>query len=45
MAGTAAPRGAFDIVPRALRVLVTDGIVMEILLAMFLNLPMPKEEK
>jgi NCS2 family nucleobase:cation symporter-2 len=40
----AAPPGAFDIVPQALRILVTDGIVMGILLAMFLNLVWPKEE-
>ena len=39
----AAPPGAFDIVPQALRILVTDGIVMGILLAMFLNLIWPKE--
>lgn len=30
-------------VPQALRILVTDGIVMGILLAMVLNLVMPKE--
>jgi uric acid transporter len=41
----AAPPGAFDIVPQALRILVTDGIVMGILLAMLLNLIWPKEEK
>ena len=41
----AAPAGAFDIVPQALRILVTDGIVMGILLAMFLNLIWPKEAK
>ena len=41
----AAPPQAFDIVPQALRILVTDGIVMGILLAMFLNLIWPKEEK
>ena len=40
----AAPPGAFDIVPQALRILVTDGIVMGILLAMFLNLVWPKED-
>ena len=39
----AAPPGAFDVVPQALRILVTDGIVMGILLAMLLNLVMPKE--
>lgn len=38
----AAPPGAFDAVPQALRILVTDGIVMGILLAMFLNIVMPK---
>ena len=41
----AAPPGAFDIIPQALRILVTDGIVMGILLAMFLNLIWPKESK
>jgi NCS2 family nucleobase:cation symporter-2 len=41
----AAPPGAFDAIPQALRILVTDGIVMGILLAMVLNLLMPKEEK
>jgi NCS2 family nucleobase:cation symporter-2 len=41
----AAPPGAFDIVPQAMRILVTDGIVMGILLAMLLNLVWPKEEK
>jgi len=41
----AAPPGAFDAVPQALRILVTDGIVMGILLAMGLNLLMPKEER
>lgn len=40
----AAPPGAFDVVPQAMRILVTDGIVMGILLAMFLNLVMPKDE-
>ena len=39
----AAPPGAFDVIPQALRILVTDGIVMGILLAMVLNLVMPKE--
>src|SRR6185436_8510417 len=39
----AAPPQAFDIVPQALRILVTDGIVMGILLAMLLNLVWPKE--
>lgn len=41
----AAPPGAFDAIPQALRILVTDGIVMGILLAMVLNLVFPKEEK
>jgi uric acid transporter len=41
----AAPPGAFDVIPQALRILVTDGIVMGILLAMFLNLVWPREEK
>ena len=41
----AAPPGAFDAVPQALRILVTDGIVMGILLAMGLNLLFPKEER
>ena len=40
----AAPPGAFDAIPQALRILVTDGIVMGILLAMVLNLVFPKEE-
>ena len=39
----AAPPGAFDAIAPALRILVTDGIVMGILLAMVLNLVMPKE--
>ena len=39
----AAPPGAFDAIPQALRILVTDGIVMGILLAMVLNLLFPKE--
>jgi uric acid transporter len=41
----AAPPGAFNAVPEALRILVTDGIVMGILLAMFLNLIWPREEE
>ena len=41
----AAPPGAFEAIPQALRILVTDGIVMGILLAMGLNLLFPKEEK
>jgi NCS2 family nucleobase:cation symporter-2 len=41
----AAPPGAFDAVPQALRILVTDGIVMGIILAMLLNIVMPREEK
>jgi len=40
----AAPPGAFDAIPQALRILVTDGIVMGILLAMVLNLVFPKED-
>ena len=40
----AAPPSAFDAIPQAVRVLVTDGIVMGIVLAMFLNILMPKEE-
>ena len=39
----AAPPGAFDVIHHSLRILVTDGIVMGILLAMVLNLLMPKE--
>jgi len=39
----AAPPGAFNAIPQALRILVSDGIVMGILLAMLLNLVMPKE--
>lgn len=41
----AAPPGAFDAIPQALRILVTDGIVMGILLAMFLNAVLPREEE
>jgi NCS2 family nucleobase:cation symporter-2 len=41
----AAPPGAFDAIPPAIRILVTDGIVMGILLAMVLNLILPREEK
>jgi len=40
----AAPPGAFDAIPQALRILVTDGIVMGILLAMLLNIVMPQEK-
>jgi len=39
----AAPPGALNAIPEALRILVNDGIVMGILLAMVLNLVMPKE--
>ena len=39
----AAPPGAFDAIPQAFRVLVTDGIVMGILLAMFLNIFFPQD--
>jgi NCS2 family nucleobase:cation symporter-2 len=38
----AAPPGAFDAIPQAIRVLVTDGIVMGILLAMILNIVLPR---
>ena len=41
----AAPPGAFDAIPQALRILVTDGIVMGIMLAMFLNAVLPREEE
>ena len=37
----AAPPGAFDAIPQALKILVTDGIVMGILLAMILNAVLP----
>ena len=37
----AAPPGAFDVIAPALRILVTDGIVMGILLAMILNAVLP----
>lgn len=39
----AAPPAAFDVVPQALKILVTDGIVMGIMLAMFLNIVLPRE--
>jgi uric acid transporter len=39
----AAPLGAFDVVPQALKILVTDGIVMGIMLAMLLNIVLPRE--
>jgi len=39
-----APPNAFEAIPQAARVLVTDGIVMGIMLAMFLNIVMPKED-
>ncbi len=39
----AAPPGTFNAIEPALRILVSDGIVMGILLAMILNLLMPKE--
>jgi NCS2 family nucleobase:cation symporter-2 len=39
-----APPGAFEAIPQSLRILVTDGIVMGILLAMVLNLIFPKED-
>lgn len=41
----AAPPGAFEIVPQALRILVTDGIVMGILLAMLLNIVLPHGDR
>ena len=41
----AAPPNAFDAIPQALRILVTDGIVMGIILAMVLNLVLPPEER
>lgn len=40
----AAPPNAFDAIPQAVRVLVTDGIVMGIMLAMLLNIAMPRED-
>ena len=39
----AAPPMAFDAIPQAIRILVTDGIVMGILLAMILNIILPKD--
>lgn len=39
----AAPPGAFDVIPQALKILVTDGIVMGIMLAMLLNIVLPRE--
>ena len=39
----AAPPGAFDAIAPAIRVLVTDGIVMGILLAMVLNIVLPRD--
>jgi uric acid transporter len=39
----AAPPGAFDAIAPAIRVLVTDGIVMGILLAMILNIVLPRD--
>ena len=39
----AAPPAAFDVVPQAVKILVTDGIVMGIMLAMFLNIVLPRE--
>ncbi len=41
----AAPPNAFDAIPAELRILVTDGIVMGIILAMLLNLVLPQERK
>jgi NCS2 family nucleobase:cation symporter-2 len=40
----AAPPGAFDAVPQAIRIVVSDGIVVGILMAMGLNLLMPQSE-
>ncbi len=40
----AAPPGSFDALPHAIRILVTDGIVMGILLAMILNVIPQKHE-
>lgn len=40
---TFAPPGAFDAVPAALRIIVTDGIVMGILSAVILNLLLPAD--
>jgi uric acid transporter len=39
----AAPPGAFDAIPQALRILASDGIVMGIILAMVLNFVLPSE--
>ena len=39
----AAPPNAFVAIPQAIRVLVTDGIVMGILLAMVLNIVLPRD--
>jgi xanthine/uracil permease len=39
----AAPAAAFDVIPQAVKVLVTDGIVMGIMLAMLLNIVLPRE--
>jgi NCS2 family nucleobase:cation symporter-2 len=41
----AAPPNAFDVVPQALRILVTDGIVMGIILAMLLNIILPSDQR
>ena len=40
----AAPPGAFEALPDAIRILVTDGIVMGIILAMVLNIIPQKHE-
>jgi xanthine/uracil permease len=40
----AAPPNVFDVVPQALRILVADGIVMGIILAMLLNIILPGDE-
>ena len=39
----AAPPAAFDVIPQAVKILVTDGIVMGIMLAMLLNIVLPRE--
>jgi xanthine/uracil permease len=39
----AAPPDAFNAIPPALRILLTDGIVMGIILAMVLNIVLPKK--
>jgi len=41
----AAPPGSFDAIPQAFKIVVSDGIVMGIILAMGLNLFMPQNEQ